>query len=342
MGRKLAFGLAAAAALWLAGPPAPASAETLNWVTYKPQSAGDAQQISMQWFADELSRRTKGEWKARIHWGGSVAGPNEIPNAVGKGLGDMGDIIVPYFPDQMLLNNAISYIQPQRTSAIEGAMLMQFWHDTIPAFSAEMEKLNLKVLSFRPIEAYGLICTRPVKSVADLKGLRIRAFGFGLPAVVKALGAVPMNVTTNDTYEALERKIIDCSPIGPVLASGFKLDEVAKYYIDIPLGVVSYGHFIAMNTNKFKALPKEVQTELESIGREHLVRYIALSNVQEVQVRKRWKDTGKVEVIPFPAAEFSAAIAASDELKKLHKEWSDRARALGVDPEPIVQRLAVK
>lgn len=342
MGRKVALAAAAAVGLWLSAASVPAQAETLSWVTYKPQSAGDAQQISMQWFADELSRRTKGEWKARIHWGGSVAGPNEIPTAVGKGLGDMGDIIVPYFPDQMLLNNAISYIQPQRTSPVEGAMLMQFWHDTIPAFAQEMEKLNLKVLSFRPIEAYGLICTKPVKSLADLKGLRIRAFGFGLPAVVKALGAVPTNVTTNDTYEALERKIIDCSPIGPVLAAGFKLDEVAKYYIDIPLGVVSWGHFIAMNTTKFKSLPKEVQTELESIGREHLVRYIGLSNVQEVQVRKRWKDTGKVEVIQFPPAEFAQAIAASDELKKLHKEWADRARALGVDPEPIVQRLELK
>jgi TRAP-type C4-dicarboxylate transport system substrate-binding protein len=197
-------------------------------------------------------------------------------------------------------------------------------------------------LAFRPVEAYGLICTKPVRSMADLKGLRIRAFGFGLPAVVKALGAVPMNVTTNDTYEALERNVIDCSPIGPVLAAGWKMDEVAKYYIEIPLGVATWGHLISMNLQKFNSLPKEIQTELLSIGREHLVRYIAMSNQQEAEVRKRWKDTGKVEIIPFPAADFFAAVRDNEDLKKLHKEWADRATAKGVDAQAILQQLELK
>src|SRR3546814_5314999 len=38
---------------------------TLNWVTYKPQGAGDPQAITTQWFADEVERRTNAEYDVR-------------------------------------------------------------------------------------------------------------------------------------------------------------------------------------------------------------------------------------------------------------------------------------
>lgn len=42
-------------------------AQTLNWVTYKPQGAGDPQAVTTLWFADEVNRRTGGKFKVRIH-----------------------------------------------------------------------------------------------------------------------------------------------------------------------------------------------------------------------------------------------------------------------------------
>jgi len=136
-------------------PVAASAAETLNWVTYKAKGAGDPQAITTQWFADELERRTDGEYKIRIHWGGSVAGPKEIPTAIENGTGDMGDVITPYFPDLLPINNAISFHVPQPHSSIELGLLMTYWHEVFPAFSEELARYNMIAVGMRPLESYG-------------------------------------------------------------------------------------------------------------------------------------------------------------------------------------------
>lgn len=319
--------------------PQAARAQTLNWVTYKTQGAGDPQAITTQWFADELSRRTNGKYKIRIHWGGSVAGINEIPNALENGIGDIGDIVTPYFPDQLLVNNAISYFWPQPNSAVELGLLMAVWDQTVPQFREELAKYKLKMVGLRPLESYGMICTKPVRSVADIKGLRIRSYGFALPAIINALGAVPVSMGTPETYEALERKIVDCSPVGPTLAAGWKYDEVAKYYVEIPLGA-SWGHLIAMNLEKYNALPKDIQQILDAIGREYLIQYCIEMQKAEIAVRGRWRETKKVEVIPFPLDQFVAAVRNDAGIKKVQSEWIQRAKAAGVQTDDIVRALS--
>jgi TRAP-type C4-dicarboxylate transport system substrate-binding protein len=316
-----------------------ARAETLNWVTYKPQGAGDPQAVTTQWFANELDRRTGGKHKIRIHWGGSVAGINEIPTALENGVGDLGDVVTPYFPDQLLINNAISYFWPQPNSSIELGLLMQVWNQTYPQFSQELSKYKLKLIGLRPLEAYGMICNKPVRSVEDFKGLRVRSYGFALPALIKALGGVPVSMGTPETYEALERKIIDCSPVGPTLAAGWKYDEIAKYYIELPLGA-SWGHLIAMNIDKFNKLPKELQVELESIGREYLIQYCTEMQKAENAVRKKWKDSGKVEVLSFPLDQFSAVVSKDPGIKAVQNEWVKRAKAAGLPTDDIVKALS--
>jgi TRAP-type C4-dicarboxylate transport system substrate-binding protein len=287
-----------------------AGAETLNWLTYKPQGASDPQAATTQWFADELARRTDGEYEIRIHWGGSMAGINEILNALRDGVGDIGDVVTPYFPDQLPVNNAISFFWPQPMSSVELGLYMQYWHETFPQFSEELAKYNIKMVGLRPLESYGMICTSPIKSLADFKGKRIRSYGFALPALLEELGAVPVSMGTPEAYEALERGIIDCSPVGPTLAHGWRYDEVAKYFIDIPLGA-SWGHLIAMNLNSFNSLPEPIQAEIESIGREYLVRYTTLMLQDEQRVLNEWREEGTVEVIDFPRDEFIALVANS-------------------------------
>lgn len=332
--------LLAASVLALA-PVATSAAETLNWVTYKAKGAGDPQAVTTQWFADELERRTDGEYKVRIHWGGSVAGPTEIPTAIENGTGDMGDVITPYFPDLLPINNAISFHVPQPNSSVELGLLMTYWHETIPAFAEELAKYNMIAVGMRPLESYGVLCTKPVRSVEEFKGLRMRSYGFAIPAVVEALGAVPVAMSTNDTYEGLSRGIIDCSPIGPTLARGWNFDEVAKYYIDVPLGA-SWGHLITMNKAKFDSLPENVQYEIKSIGREYLLRYTTEMLKQDVEIRAAWKNELGVEVISFDGAAFNKAMLADAGVQKVRADWVAKVEAAGFEPSAVVDALTAK
>jgi TRAP-type transport system periplasmic protein len=307
-----------------------AQAVTLKWITFKPQNAGDAQAISTQWFVDEFKKRTGGKSTIQMFWGGSVAKAKEVPDALSGGAGDIGDIITPYFPDKFPLNNAVGYFIPQPHSTIEIAELLQYWHRVYPQFDAELAKYNLKVIGFRPLEKYGIICTKPIHSIADFKGKRIRTYGFAYPALVHAIGGTPVSMTSSDGYEALQRGILDCSPIGPSLAHGWKYDEVAKYYIDVPIGA-SFGHMIAMNLNSYKKLDDQTRAILDGLGREYAMRYTVTLDVLTQKILAGWKKKG-VQVIHLPANAFDN-VAKDAGVQAVRKKWVEKAMAAGLTAE---------
>jgi len=321
------FCLAATAAALCLGFGANAQAGMLKWITFKPQNAGDAQAISTQWFVDEFKKRMGGKSEIQMFWGGSVAKAKEIPDALSGGAGDIGDIITPYFPDKFPLNNAVGYFIPQPHSTIEIAELMEYWHRTYPQFDQELAKYNLKVIGYRPLENYGIICTKPIKSIEDFKGKRIRTYGFAYPALVQALGGTPVSMTSSDGYEALQRGILDCSPIGPSLAHGWKYDEVAKYYIDVPIGA-SFGHLIAMNLNSYKKLDDQTRAVLDGLGREYAMRYTVDLDVLTKKILAGWKQKG-VTVIHMPKNAFDKVIDFPA-VKAVREKWIEKAKAAGL------------
>lgn len=314
-----------------------AQAETYKWLTFKPKGAGDAQAISTQWFVDEFAKRTGGKHEIEVFWGGSVAKTREIPDALAAGLGDFGDIITPYFPDKFPLNNAVGFFIPQPNATLEIAGLMEQWHETYPQFEQELAAHNLKAIGFRPLESYGLLCNKPVPSVAALKGLRVRSYGFAYPALLEALGATPVSISTAEAYEALERSVIDCTPIGPALARGWKFDEVAKYYMEAPLGA-SFGHLVAMNLDAYNGMDEETRQVVDRLGHEYAAEYARLLDEDIARVRDLWKGELGVEVVPFPRDEL-AAVVDDERVQAVRREWISRADAAGVPSAEIVEKL---
>ncbi len=314
-----------------------ACADTFKWITYKPQGAGDAQAITTQWFADQFAERTGGKHDIEIFWGGSVAKAREIPEALAAGVGDFGDVITPYFPDLLPLNNAVGFYIPQPMDTQGVGEAMESWHKDYPQFSQELAGQNLHAVGFRPLESYGLLCSKPVRSVGDMAGLRIRSYGFAYPALIEAMGATPVSISTSDAYEALQRSVIDCTPIGPALARGWKYDEVAKYYMEVPFGA-SFGHIIAMNLDSYNAMDEETRAVVDQLGHDYLLEYSRVLAEDDARVRELWKGDLGVEVIDFPDGELEALVAA-DGVQAVRNEWIDKAKALDLTVDAILDKL---
>jgi TRAP-type transport system periplasmic protein len=333
---KMMVTLAMAASVLAQG----ANAETYKWITYKPQGANDAQSISTQWFADEFGKRTGGKHKIEIFWGGSVAKDREIPEALAAGVGSFGDVVTPYFPDLLPINNAIGFFIPQPMDSLSVGEAMEKWQATYPQFSQELAAQNLHAIGFRPLEDYGLLCTKPVSGLADLKGLRIRSYGFAYPALIEAMGATPVSVTTSDTYEALERSVIDCTPIGPALARAWKYDEVAKYYVEVPFGA-SFGHILAMNLDAYNALDDETRAVVDQLGKDYLVEYNRLLGEHAAHVRELWAGELAVKVSDFPLGELEALVS-DPKVQAVREEWIAKARAVDLPLDGILSDLSFK
>lgn len=313
-----------------------AEAETLRFLTWKAQAAGDAQAITIQWLADEFNRRSGGKDKIEVMWGGSAASIREMPEAIAGGIGIMGDIALPYYMDKFILNNAAGYFLPQPKSPVELAEMMMRWTATYPQFDAEFAKYNLKAISWRPLEDYGMLCREPVRSIADLKGKRIRSYGTAYPALIEALGATPVSVTTTEAYEALERGILDCTPTGLSYAHGFKYDEVAKYYSAIPLGS-SYGQAIVVNLSMFNKLSDDSKALLLNLGEQYPIHYATVLNQIADKVRADWDEKG-VEYIPFPPNAL-ADVVNDPKIKEIRETWIKKASEMGLPAEKLAAEL---
>jgi tripartite ATP-independent transporter DctP family solute receptor len=104
-----------------------------------------------------------------------------------------------------------------------------------PLFAGWVQKLrnaaNLQVLSFDWFQGHRHVLTNvPVKTPADLKGIRMRTPGAPVwLETVRALGATPTGMPWSEVYSALQTKVIDGAEAQHPAVYGAKLYEVVKY-----------------------------------------------------------------------------------------------------------------
>jgi TRAP-type mannitol/chloroaromatic compound transport system substrate-binding protein len=122
---------------------------------------------------------------------------------------------------------------------------------------------------------------KPIDTLDDIKGLRIRAAGL-VGSVFAELGAVPQSIPGSDLYPAMERGALDAVEfVGPYDDERLGFQKVAKYYY--APGVLELGASITMiaNMDAYNDLPPAFQAALQSAcaeaNTEMLTRYDALN-----------------------------------------------------------------
>ena len=311
-------------------------AERLKYGDYTPQGANEYAK-SAEWMGNEIAKRSGNKHTMMMLWGGTVVKVGEVPTAVENKVIDVGPLVTPYFPDQFPINNAIPFFWPQPKSQAQLGELMLKWHAEHPDFAKELAKYKLKMVSVRPLPAYGMICTKPVRTLADFKGLRIRSYGIALPAMIEALGAVPVSMADVDGYEALSNGILDCSPGDPALTVGWKWSDVAKFFIDVPMGA-SWGHIVVMNIDKYNSLPPDLKKIIDDMKKDYLAEFLRSYDKSTKDTLAAWKTSGKVEIIPFPADEFNKATLSNAKVQAVRASWVNRAKAAGM-PEASARKV---
>lgn len=236
----------------------------LTYAHVVPEGSGGAKFDTM--WADRVHERSGGNIEIEIFWAGSMGSATEIPDLVGSGAVDFGSTALGYFPDQFPLSGVTGNVQ--RTFATpEDAYNASMDIYALPAVDEELARSNVLVLYTTTANPYNLTCTKPIRTMADLKGTRIRANGKYPPIFFNSLGAAPQTVAFVEMYEALEKGLIECSWMSHDLAINYKLDEVAKYAIDLNLGAVAFFQMLA-NRDRFQSLPQNVQDLMLDVAQE--------------------------------------------------------------------------
>ena len=105
---------------------------------------------------------------------------------------------------------------------------------------------------------------KPVKTLEDLAGMKLRSGGGQVAAVVKQLGAIPVTMAAPESYNALERGVVDGTVFPWEAIFGFKLYEVIKYHTVVNLNVATF--FITMNLKKYESLSPDLKKVIDDLS----------------------------------------------------------------------------
>lgn len=217
--------------------------------------------LATEW-VQEVEKRTQGAVKITIFPGGTLTPADKCYDGVVKGISDIGFSVLAYTRGKFPLTEVTDLPLGIKSGLTASRLINAYYEKFKPA-----EFDEVKVLYFHG-HGPGLLHTKkPVNTLADLKGMKIRCTGMAAK-IVTALGAVPVAMPMGETYDALSRGVVDGSMAPQESLQGWKWGEVVKYTIENFGSSYSTGFFVVMNKDKWNALPPPVQKAIEEVNRE--------------------------------------------------------------------------
>lgn len=281
-------------------------------------------------FAETIKQKTNGEVTVKIFMGGELGpGPKEQYNRAVDGVADIVFGLPGYtasnFPKTLLAE------LPGVIDVNTGTEKMLANLDKL---SGEYRRVALVSLWNN---APGILFTaeKPVRSLADLKGMKIRVPSRNAGLVVEAWGATPVSMPAPAIYNAMQTGVVDGALIDATTLKAFKLEEVTKY-ITHGMDTAISDFFLVMNRDAFKELSKDQQKIVLDAGR-----------VASVNANQAWLGLADKVLAGFAATEGKELITLSaGEAKKFNalsapvvKKVIDEVEASGAGAKAYVDAL---
>ena len=124
------------------------------------------------------------------------------------------------------------------------------------------EKFGVKLLGISTYPAQVAYCNAEIKSLADLKGKKVRVGGRSQAELIEALGGTPVTMAFGEVVPALQNKVVDCGITGTLSGNLAKWHEVTTHLLALPLswGQIAY----AAQQKSWDKLDPKVRALLEA------------------------------------------------------------------------------
>jgi len=207
---------------------------------------------------EKLKQRSNGRITYTMYAGGALGKGPEHYDIVAKGLSDMGYFTATWTPGRFPLSDVLSlavWVDGKDIGTdIGNAMYKRILKREFP---------GVKMIELNGCIKASLWTTKPVRTLEDCKGLRIRTPGGHQTNYIKSLGAEPVFMPLGEVYLAMETGTVDGLVTCPPLVLAFKLHEVAKQGTIATFGCVTEG--IIMNQKSWDRTPDDLKPLIEEV-----------------------------------------------------------------------------
>ena len=280
----------------------------------------------LQEYADAINEATEGKVTIELYLGNSLGSAEDIwnmftMNAVEMmhcGVGHAG-----HFPVTDFVQTPFTVDSPEAAGHVmevlaEGGYLTEFTD-------------NMQPLMYMPTLMQEIIMIdKNVETVEDLAGLNIRASAKPLADCVTNLGSTPVSIPIPELYMSLSQGVADGAITSIDAADVFKLEEICKYWIDLP--VCTGMNYVGMNLEAWAGLPEDVQEAILTVSAEYQDKYYAVNNEAAEACRANFVEAGCEIVEPTEELIEGCKEATAAQVQGL----IDALNGEGLDGEAIV------
>lgn len=252
MGTSTLAGLGFAAAALLA-TAVPSLAET-QWVLPSAYPPANYHVQNLTQFAADVDAATKGELKITIHPNAALFKAPDIKRAVQTSQAQAGEVLLSLHENE----NPVFGVDVVPFLATSFDQSKKLWAASKETVAAALDAQGLKLLYATPWPPQGIFTKKDLVTVADMKGLKWRAYNVGTSRIAELVGAQPVTIQAAELPQALATGVVDGLMTSSATGVDSKIWESLTHYYDTQAWIPK--NVIFVNKASFEALDPAVQT----------------------------------------------------------------------------------
>ncbi len=190
----------------------------------------------IEW-AETVEQLSNGELLPEVYTGTVLLAPRANLQGIQDNIVQVAHHAAVYTPSEMPVANAVQELGFNFDDPLIGILAVTDFSTRNPIQLAEWEELDIVYLGAYNTPPYVLFCREPVRTLAELRGKRIRTAGSTVSAWVEEAGGVPVNVPSSEMYSGLDRGSLDCASNAANDLIDRSLWEVAQHTTLLPTGM---------------------------------------------------------------------------------------------------------
>lgn len=288
-----------------------------TWDLPTPYGDGTHQTQVARSFAEEVT--ASGKLTIKVHSGGSLIKHPEIYRAVKSRQVQIGEVFVGRLGnnDPVFKLDNIPFLATDFDSAEK---LYKASKETI---NKKLADDNLMLLYTSPWPAQDLYSNKPVKNLADLKGLKMRAYSPTTSRLADLMGTTPVNIPFSDVAQAFTTNAIESMITSPSTGVNSQSWDYISYFTTINAWIPKNMMFV--NKKMFDRLDADTQKVILTAAANAEKKGWAMGRKLAIEHTNALKENGMN--VSAPSAELDGELRAIGAV--MVKEWLEESGAEG-------------
>ncbi len=204
-------------------------------------------------FANDVDKATGGKLKIQVHANASLFKAPEIKRAVQGGQAQIGEILLVNYENE----NALFGMDGVPFLATGYADSMKLYKAQKPALDKLLGAQNMRLLFTVAWPPQGIYANKQLNSVADMKGLKWRAYSPATAKIAELVGAQPVQIQAAELSQALATGVVDSYMSSGSTGFDSKTYEHIKNWYNTQAWLPK--NAVIVNSGAFNALDKATQ-----------------------------------------------------------------------------------